>query len=86
MSLSNGGSRLPVDVRPIWGKLGNGSRPHPLICHALDTAEVASQLFDLCLGPYLKNRLEAALEPLGDAREWAAMAGLHDLGKRSPTF
>ncbi|WP_433344261.1 HD domain-containing protein [Streptomyces sp. CA-253872] len=64
VSLSNGGFRLPVDVRPIWGKLGNGSRPHPLICHALDTAEVASQLFDLCLGPYLKNRLEAALEPL----------------------
>ncbi|MFJ5738328.1 CRISPR-associated helicase Cas3' [Streptomyces microflavus] len=87
MSLSNGGFRLPVDVRPIWGKLGNGSRPHPLICHALDTAEVASQLFDLCLGPYLKNRLEAALEPLGDAREWAArLAGLHDLGKCSPTF
>ncbi|MYR95254.1 MULTISPECIES: CRISPR-associated helicase Cas3' [unclassified Streptomyces] len=87
MSLSNGEFRLPVDVRPIWGKLGNGSRPHPLICHALDTAEVASQLFDLCLGPYLKNRLEAALEPLGDAREWAArLAGLHDLGKCSPTF
>lgn len=87
MSLSNGGFRLPVDVRPIWGKLGNGSWPHPLICHALDTAEVASQLFDLCLGPYLKNRLEAALEPLGDAREWAArLAGLHDLGKCSPTF
>jgi CRISPR-associated endonuclease/helicase Cas3 len=75
------------DVRAVWGKAGSGSVPHPLICHALDTAAVAELLVDTYLGPYARGQLLSAFEPLGAAREWVAMlCGLHDLGKCSPVF
>lgn len=74
-------------MRAVWGKAGSGSVPHPLICHALDTAAVAELLVDVYLGPYAREQLMSAFEPLGAAREWAAvLCGLHDLGKCSPTF
>ena len=75
------------DVRTVWGKAGSGSVPHPLICHALDTAAVAELLVDMYLGPYARGQLLSAFEPLGAAREWVAvLCGLHDLGKCSPAF
>ncbi|MFI0937413.1 CRISPR-associated helicase Cas3' [Streptomyces sp. NPDC021020] len=71
----------------MWGKAGVGGRPHPLICHALDTAAVTEVLFDVAPGPHCREELLAALGPLGDGRGWAAvLCGLHDLGKCSPTF
>jgi CRISPR-associated endonuclease/helicase Cas3 len=80
-------SRAVPDVRAVWGKAGSGSVPHPLICHALDTAAVAELLVDVYLGPYARGQLLSAFEPLGTAREWAAvLCGLHDLGKCSPAF
>ncbi|MFE7128873.1 CRISPR-associated helicase Cas3' [Streptomyces sp. NPDC057617] len=48
---------------------------------------MADALFDVVPGPHCQRELTAALEPLGDARGWAAvLCGLHDLGKCSPTF
>lgn len=76
-----------MDVRVVWGKLGQGSRPHPLVCHVLDTAVVAYELFDLVVGPRCRRALTEGLAPLGDVRAWVALlCGLHDLGKCSPTF
>ena len=75
------------DVRVVWGKAGSGSVPHPLICHVLDTAAVAELLADTYLGPYARERLLSAFEPLGVVRKWVAvLCGLHDLGKCSPAF
>ncbi|MFI6929693.1 CRISPR-associated helicase Cas3' [Streptomyces sp. NPDC050287] len=74
-------------VRAPWGKAGGGSVPHPLICHALDTAAVAESLVDVLVGPHCREELERAFAPLGEPRRWiAVLCGLHDLGKYSPTF
>ncbi|MFD4611913.1 CRISPR-associated helicase Cas3' [Streptomyces sp. NPDC058440] len=76
-----------VNVRGPWGKAGGGSVPHPLICHALDTAVVAEALMDVLLGPHCRDELEEAFGPLGDPVGWVSvLSGLHDLGKLSPTF
>ncbi|MFD3586891.1 CRISPR-associated helicase Cas3' [Streptomyces sp. NPDC058683] len=76
-----------MDVRGAWGKLGGGVVPHPLICHALDTAVVAESLVDVLVGPHCRVELDRAFGPLGDAVGWVAvLCGLHDLGKLSPTF
>ncbi len=83
---STGNDEWP-DVRVPWGKAGGGSVPHPLICHALDTAIVADHLADILLGPACREELRAAFAPLGDPDGWmAVLCGLHDLGKYSPTF
>lgn len=75
------------DVRMFWAKLGRGATPHPLICHAVDTAVVAEELFDVFPGSFVRRELARVLTPLGDPKRWAALfAGLHDLGKCSPTF
>ncbi|MGW0334732.1 CRISPR-associated helicase Cas3' [Streptomyces sp. NPDC003011] len=74
-------------VRAPWGKAGGGSVPHPLICHALDTAAVAELLMDVLVGPRCRAELEKAFAPLGEPRGWiAVLCGLHDLGKYAPTF
>ncbi|GAA3357872.1 CRISPR-associated helicase Cas3' [Saccharopolyspora gregorii] len=70
-----------------WGKAGNADHPHPLICHAIDTAAVAGLLYDVLLGPRVRLDLEEGLRPLGNPRAWVAvLAGLHDIGKCSPIF
>ncbi|KOV83108.1 CRISPR-associated protein Cas3 [Nocardia sp. NRRL S-836] len=57
------------------------------MCHVVDTANVASRLFDLVLGPRSRDELRNAFSVLGDAVGWIALlCGLHDLGKYSPTF
>ncbi|MBB5907120.1 CRISPR-associated helicase/endonuclease Cas3 [Actinoalloteichus hymeniacidonis] len=78
----------------LWAKAGKGSVPHPLICHALDTAAVAYQLYPVLLGSAIRMELTVAFgefEGIGDAEEnarrWVAvLCGLHDLGKASPAF
>ncbi|MEU9406622.1 CRISPR-associated helicase Cas3' [Streptomyces sp. NPDC048281] len=76
-----------VDARGAWGKLGGGVVPHPLVCHALDTAVVAEGLVDVLVGPHCRAELDRAFGPLGDAVGWmSVLCGLHDLGKLSPTF
>ncbi|WP_198042833.1 MULTISPECIES: CRISPR-associated helicase Cas3' [Actinoalloteichus] len=82
------------DILRLWAKAGKEATPHPLICHAVDTASVAFRLFDLLLGPTIRAELITAFgdfEGSGDrdenARRWVAvLCGLHDLGKASPAF
>ncbi|WP_267594014.1 CRISPR-associated helicase Cas3' [Carbonactinospora thermoautotrophica] len=75
------------DVRAAWGKVGKKPVPHPLICHAIDTAAVAERLLGVLVGPRCREELRAAFAPLGDADGWVAvLCGLHDLGKFSPAF
>lgn len=91
MSMVEDGKELDgpehTDVRRVWGKAGRGEKPHPLICHAIDTAAVAEELLGRLLGRQLRDRLVASFVPLGDARSWIAfLCGLHDAGKCSPAF
>lgn len=70
-----------------WGKAGDEPEPHPLVCHAIDTASVAELLYDVLLGSEIRRGLEAGLRPLGNPRAWVAvLCGWHDIGKCSPIF
>lgn len=85
--MSGAGASGQPDVRAAWGKAGKEQVPHPLICHAIDTAAVAERLLDVLLGPTCRDELLAGLEPLGKPAGWVAvLCGLHDLGKLSPAF
>ncbi|MFG1846600.1 CRISPR-associated helicase Cas3' [Micromonospora carbonacea] len=82
-----------VDVRVFWGKAGKPKAgeetvPHPLICHAIDTAAVAQLLHHRLLSATCRAELDAAFAPLGGtASAWVGLlCGLHDLGKLSPAF
>ncbi|MEU6130776.1 CRISPR-associated helicase Cas3' [Saccharopolyspora sp. NPDC047091] len=78
---------LFATLTAAWGKEGRTGKPHPVICHLIDTAAVAELLFPVLLGPRARTDLERALAPLGDPVAWAAvLCGLHDLGKISPSF
>ncbi|MGH3628629.1 MAG: CRISPR-associated endonuclease Cas3'', partial [Sciscionella sp.] len=80
---------LAVDVR-LWGKSDDRglARPYPLICHLLDTAAVTGALLDLVVGPERVAWLARQVGvPVCDFRALAMYwAGLHDLGKVSPSF
>lgn len=85
--MSGVGATEQPDVRAAWGKARTEQVPHPLVCHAIDTAAVAEVLFPVLLGPQCRDELLAGLEPLGEPLGWiAVLCGLHDLGKLSPTF
>lgn len=85
--------QVEPDVRAFWGKAGKATQgkitvPHPLICHAVDTATVSELLYGTLVGPVSRTELEKAFSPLGGtAQAWVALlCGLHDLGKLSPAF
>jgi CRISPR-associated endonuclease/helicase Cas3 len=60
-------------------------RYHPLLYHMLDVAAVAGLVWDHCLIPQLRKRLECSLGT--DARtEIMFLSGMHDIGKASPGF
>lgn len=85
--MSGAGVIEQPDVRAAWGKAGRAQVPHPLVCHAIDTAAVAEVLLPVLLGPRCRDELLAGLAPLGNGAGWVAvLCGLHDLGKLSPTF
>jgi CRISPR-associated endonuclease/helicase Cas3 len=81
---------LPVVDRALWGKLGPaGQRPYPLINHLLDTAAASHAIWDLWLRPGLRDLLTAALapgDPAAARAQYAALAGLHDIGKINVSF
>lgn len=80
----------------IWGKTARGvmigqdePRWHPLLCHMVDAAMVASRLWDYLLPPIIKDRVRTSLGvgTADEAGRWVAyFAGLHDLGKANPGF
>ncbi|GAB2525908.1 CRISPR-associated helicase Cas3' [Nocardiopsis aegyptia] len=77
----------PDPVTRPWAKhTKNGE--HALVCHAIDTMEVAYLLYPIILGPRIRRELDRAFEPLqAQAQDWVALfCGLHDLGKFTPAF
>jgi CRISPR-associated endonuclease/helicase Cas3 len=76
----------------LWAKLpGNdhNSRSfHPLICHMLDVAVVAREMWRSVLPEAARQKLAAALglSPEAAQRWITYLAALHDLGKASPAF
>ena len=83
-----------IPQRPMfWAKTnrnrknqsGTVCRYHPLLYHMLDVAAVAGLVWDQCLGPQLRKRLEGSVG--AHARNQIVfLAGAHDLGKASPGF
>ncbi len=61
---------------------------HPLICHMLDVAAVTLSFWDKILPDAAKKKLADSLNiSCEEARLWIAFwAGLHDIGKASPSF
>ncbi|MBE2998642.1 CRISPR-associated helicase Cas3' [Nocardiopsis sp. HNM0947] len=82
-------------LRPKHGPKERKTRQgwmHPLVCHLIDTMEVARLLYHRFLGPEVRKELDEVFRPLtdGDSQQtvkWVALlCGLHDLGKFSPAF
>lgn len=73
----------------LWAKLSRDkTRSHPLICHLLDVAEVAQTLWHDALTAGQRAHWAAALglDETAAGQLLAFWAGLHDIGKASPTF
>jgi len=85
------GSSLPLDTLQLWAKgapKAPGNHYHPLICHLIDVANVATRLWGDCI-PEFAQRWFA--EQIGidcsSAARWSVFwAGSHDIGKASPAF
>ena len=76
-----------------WAKLAetDGSLDyHPLLCHMIDVAQVALEMWRSVLSTGQRMKMTASLgfgEDDCAAGVWCAfLAGLHDLGKASPSF
>ncbi len=91
-TLGGSGGQTP-DWRQLWAKTErnranqspDACRYHPLLCHMHDVAAVAGLIWDHCLRPHLRKRIECSLYT--DARKQLAFwSGTHDLGKASPYF
>ena len=74
----------------IWAKWPRDAqrRYHPLLCHLLDVAHVTRLMWPRALTVAQRARIAGSMgldEP--DGARWVAFwAGLHDLGKASPSF
>lgn len=82
-----------ADLIRFWGKLGRTKDAfppfHPLICHMIDVAAVAGQMWDGVLSEPARAALTRGLGLPDDAssRIWVTfLAALHDLGKACPAF
>jgi CRISPR-associated endonuclease/helicase Cas3 len=76
----------------LWAKLPHGGRSprefHPLICHMLDVAVVAREMWRKLLADAARRRIAQSLRLTPEGAEtWITyLAALHDLGKASPAF
>jgi CRISPR-associated endonuclease/helicase Cas3 len=76
----------------LWAKLPktevNARSFHPLICHMLDVAVVAREMWRGLLPEAARRRIAESLQlPEQEAETWITyIAALHDLGKASPAF
>ncbi len=72
----------------LWAKTQPGEREryHPLLCHMLDVAAVASLIGDHCLPARVRERMKAVLS-IDDAKGLITfVSGAHDIGKACPGF
>lgn len=76
----------PAITQP-WGKWGTGTQPYPVLAHLLDTAAVASAMWEHTSSSIVRAALAG---PDGDVEAGRAaltlIAGSHDLGKVDPVF
>jgi CRISPR-associated endonuclease/helicase Cas3 len=76
----------------LWAKLPhkreNARAFHPLICHMLDVAVAAREIWDGLLAGNARRRIAYSLHLSPEsAKTWITfLAALHDLGKASPAF
>lgn len=76
----------------LWAKLpkkeASARTFHPLICHMLDVAVVAREMWRSLLPEAARRRVIESLQlPEREAEAWITyIAALHDLGKASPAF
>ena len=81
--------RSPIKL--LWAKTSTDPRglpTHPLVCHCLDVAAVASGLWQCAFADTLTIDLKESLGQSAEQAErlLAFWAGLHDIGKASPGF
>ena len=75
-----------VDAR-LWGKQRGLPAPYPVICHLIDTAALAGALWDAWVEGLPALRGGVGGVPLESLRTLVCFwAGLHDIGKVSPSF
>ncbi|MFC5186064.1 CRISPR-associated endonuclease Cas3'' [Actinomadura harenae] len=75
-----------VDGR-LWGKRAGLPGAYPVACHLLDTAAIAGALWDAWLAGTPALRSDELGVSRGEARRLVGFwAGLHDVGKVSPSF
>jgi len=73
----------------LWGKTSAlDNSYHPLICHMIDSANVAEAIWDNVLAETVKELIATSLNMPTDAtRAWISfLVGLHDIGKATPGF
>ncbi|MFC0863418.1 CRISPR-associated helicase Cas3' [Sphaerimonospora cavernae] len=73
----------------LWGKSAAkaAGRVNLLMCHLLDTAAVAEQIWDRYLAPSTRTLLEEVAGGPGRGRRFFAwLCGIHDCGKATPAF
>ena len=89
----NGGFAQPLPAFSCWAKLSvNDDEPdyHPLLCHMVDVATVALEIWRSVLSSKQRSAFAVGLgfgENQEVAGSWCTfVTGLHDLGKASPAF
>lgn len=84
-----------MEILKFWAKTTHDKDKypngyHPLICHLIDVAAVAQELWNKVLSTAMQNRITNAFGLADDVHAAgklvAFVAGLHDLGKCSPPF
>ncbi len=82
---------MPPPHLALWAKLGAQTWPtsyHPLLCHLIDVAAVARQLWENVFRPHFRQWIAArlGLDEAGCARWLAFWCGAHDIGKAAACF
>ena len=77
----------PIDAR-LWGKRDGLPGPYPVVCHLIDTAALAGALWDVWAAGLAVLRADVLGEHVAEHMRSLVCfwAGLHDMGKVSPSF
>ncbi len=77
----------PSNPISLWAK-ASGAQRHPLLCHMLDVAALADQMWRSVVSPAARRWFAEGLglDEAATAQWIAIWAGLHDLGKAAPAF